>query len=384
MNSLIRYSLSNDLRIQYFDGKVSVWPQKNTFSMDLKAGHVTTDIPRDELKQLNENSCELLADNSHYRDAFEVLQYSTPKHEYTDIHVNISINVRFCNMYFSNGVSSFYSQKVGRMAICEKGLIKYRDFALSDNHAAFCEILQNTYDDLMNQFREPNSMRTLPPEKLEGIVYILSPQAAAFFTHEVIGHIFEQDNWELTNNKIHPGQTVLPSCCNIVDDPLKSSYFKYGDYDDAGNKTRRSTIIKSGCFNECITLCRSAEYSQVPMPRMSNICLLSNPNGRSFSKMCTAYERYIVIEEISNGGLIPETGDFFVSCTKQYFVDSSGEKHNIFPTTYIGTVKELNKSIIEIGNDMMNFMGVCSKNRQNIFVSNSAPSIVASGLTVMK
>lgn len=383
MNNLIRYSLCNDLKIQYFGGKISILPQKNIFSLNLKTGNVKTDIPNEQLKVLEEKADDLLFDNIKYKDAFEKFKFGITTKGVSDVNLNISLNERSCNMVFSNGIYTTFTQKVGRMALCKNGAIKYLDFSFSKDDLNICDVLSNTFNMINEQFKDERVVRSFSPTEVSNMIYILSPQAAAFFTHEVVGHIFEQDNWVDWKSKLDYNRAILPSCCTLVDDPTKVSYLKYGDYDDAGNKTHSTTIIKDGFFNEPVTLCRSAEYSQLPMPRMSNFSLLCNPNGRSFSKMCAAYKKYIVIEEISNGGFCSSTGDFFILSAKQFYVDSYGEKHNLSPSTYSGKINELCSNIIEVSNDIMSFIGICSKNRQNIFVRNAAPSIAVSGLSVL-
>lgn len=384
MNSLIRYSSCNDIKILYSDGKVSALPQKHVFSLEMDTGVVTTDIPLGVSKRLKEFPNAFLLDKIHCNNAFETLSDSLKESESTDIHINISLNVRLCNMLFSNGNSTFFSQNVGRMAACKQGSVKYIDFSFSEDESALYQLLKNAYDTISKQFNNQLFVHSSFPIEVGAGLYILTPQAAAYFMHEVLGHIFEQDNWKNINNLLYLNKKILPEYCTLVDDPLQSSYCKYGKYDDGGNRICQTTIIKDGFFNECITLHRSAEYTQLPIPRMSNVCLLNNPNGRSFSEMCTVYNNYIVIEEITNGGVLPETGDFFISCAKQYYVDSNGGKYSISPATYCGKVKDLCNRIIEVGNDGMTFLGICSKKRQNLFVSNSAPSMVVSGLTMLK
>lgn len=384
MNTLIRYSSCNDLKILFSDGKMSVLPQKQIFSLEMDTGFVTTDLPFDVLMHLKKIPYAFLADSLHYNDVIKTFWDDFKVCKSSDININISLNARLCNTFFSNGNTTFFTQNVGRMAACKQGIVKYVDFSLSEDESNLYEILKKAYVMISNQLNNQPSVYSSFPIELGTELYILAPQAAAFFMHEILGHIFELDNWENINNILCLNKEILPTCCTLIDNPLQSIYFRYGEYDDGGKRIHPTTIIKNGFFNECITLHRSAEYSQLPIPRMSNICLLNNPKGRNLSEMCAAYKNYVLIEEITNGGLVPETGDFFILCAKQYYVDSNGEKHSINPATYCGKVKELCNRIIEVGNDMMNFIGICSKNRQNIFVSNSAPSMVVLGLTMLK
>ena len=99
--------------------------------------------------------------------------------------------------------------------------------------------------------------------------------------------------------------------------------------------------------------------------------------------MKASYKDYVVIEEISNGGINPYTGDFFISCTSQYYGNSNGEENRLAPCTYYGKVHDLNRKIIEIGSDFSSFIGICSKSRQSLFVSSGAPSIVISPLNIV-
>lgn len=94
-------------------------------------------------------------------------------------------------------------------------------------------------------------------------------------------------------------------------------------------------------------------------------------------------KRCVIIEEISNGGLNPHTGDYFISSSKQYYCGSDAQEQVLLPCTYLGRIGDLCDSIIEVGGDYTSSIGICSKKQQNLFVNNGSPSIALSQLEVL-
>lgn len=385
MEELTRYCQSTEMLVQYSDGRLSYLPKLHQFAVNLKTGSIAMTKSLSKSATLQGGGLVMFdsAWLSSYVQKIAGCLDKLKKRTQGDIHINMTLNLRFCDMSFSNGIRTHYSQRVGRLAVCSNGEIKHSDFGFTSNFQELYYTIEQSYLAMTRSLMAGSKQLAMsPPNELNRIL-ILKPQAAAYFIHEIVGHIFEYDNWNIKEYELDTNQRFLPKGCNIIDDPINSTYLAYGEHDDVGKKTEIVTVIEDGYFKNHISMCRSAEYTQQPLYRMSNFSLAGNPLGRSFLEMKASYKDYVVIEEISNGGINPYTGDFFISCTSQYYGNSNGEENRLAPCTYYGKVHDLNRKIIEIGSDFSSFIGICSKSRQSLFVSSGAPSIVISPLNIV-
>ncbi len=382
MEQHMRYSFGQSILARYSEGRLSFLPGIQQFSVDLSTGAVSTGLPGSAYSLLTGSEVFQSGSEEGFREsAGELAGLLREKQQAApEIRVSLNLNIRRCSFMFSDGVSSFYRLRAGRIALSSSGRIVYRDFGFSENGQDLATAVLDAYTCLAGQLsgEEPCPLAAGPD--LSADTFILPPQAASFFVHEVVGHMLETDIWKARKFSIPEDRPFLPGFCSLVDDPAKAGYFAYGDYDDAGNRIQRTEAVVSGTFRECVSLQRSAEYSHLPLPRMSCFTLLDNPAGRDFGRMCESYDRYIVPEEISSGGVNPFTGDFFISAARQYLIDEKHTRVELPPSIYCGSVADLCARILEIGNDSSVFLGTCTKEDQHLYVCNSAPSMVITGL----
>ena len=382
MEELTRYSTFSSMLVQYSDGRVSFLPRLQQFSVNLSTGSVSSGIPRNAYDLLYKNISPEPVNVPDYRNCLEEVSdslHSRQQGSRHSFHVSIILKMKDCRFMFSNGISSCYSHRAGRIAVSESGRIVYKDFGIPDDLQQLRSTLLEAYDELVVRLAEDSADPVATADGPSADLYLLTPQAAAFFIHEVIGHTLEQDNWNNKKFELPPDRPFLPSFCSLVDDPAGSPFFRYGDYDDAGNRIRRTEAVVSGQYHSGITLLRCSDYTHLPIPRMSCFSLLDNPAGRSFEDMCSAYDSYTVIEEIANGGVNPFTGDFFISASRQRYTDKNHNRRRLPPATYCGKVPDLCGRILEIGNDSSPFLGTCSKGNQHLYVCSAAPGMAITG-----
>ena len=377
-----RYSFGQSMLARYSEGRLSFLPGIQLFSVDLSTGAVSTGLSGSAYSRLTGSEVFRSGSEAGFRESVSELAdlLREKQQEAPGIRVSLNLNIRRCSFMFSDGASSWYRLRAGRIALSSSGRIVYRDFGFSEDGQDLVAAVLDAYTCLAGQLSGKDTYPPAAGMDLSADTFILPPQAASFFVHEVVGHMLETDIWKARKFNIPEDQPFLPGFCSLVDDPAKAGYFAYGDYDDAGNRIQRTEAVVSGTFRECISLQRSAEYSHLPLPRMSCFALLDNPEGRNFIRMCGSYDRYIVPEEISSGGVNPFTGDFFISTARQYLVDEKHIRYQLPPSIYCGNVADLCARILEIGNDSSIFLGTCTKEGQNLYVCNSAPSMVISGL----
>ncbi len=79
---------------------------------------------------------------------------------------------------------------------------------------------------------------------------IFDPELTGLLVHEFVGHVFERDVWlenPILQEFFSKGKIVTSEDITIVDNPcLKNGYGSY-DYDDEGNKAKKTILIQNGC-----------------------------------------------------------------------------------------------------------------------------------------
>lgn len=215
--------------------------------------------------------------------------------------------------------------------------------------------------------------------------HILSPRAAGYFMHEIIGHTFEEDNYIFFKNlyeniNISKKLTVIDSVNGY------EKIIGLHKYDDLGNELRPLTFIKNGKIQNILAIntknsldksvygfARRESYKFTTLPRMRGTYV------KEFDKMSqqdifNQYQEAIFVDQILSGEVYQQTGNY-----KLYgngFFLKNGE-----PIYYIGKliitgniIKDIN-CIEYVGKDLKFFGGYCSKLGQTIRVGIGSPTI---------
>ncbi len=378
---MIRYSEWNDLVIGYINNKFSYLPKKHAIGINLDTCEIVDELPRElinRVKAIDEFKLENIGTS--IRDGLECFKKEIDEKE-SRYFVNVNLNIRDCKIAFSDGKVTNYYHSVGRVALCRKGDIYYRDVGIQNDGKKLGEELIKVYYSML----EADNVTMKSPSSIQNVdnaenIYIMSSQATAFFVHELIGHMFEKDNWSNNISLFKQQNKILPSYCNVIDSPDESEFLKYGKYDDVGNEIREIRLINEGYINDIIDTMRSAEYSQLPIYRMVNLHMLANPNGDKLADMVAKYKKCIVIEEVVNGGINTFSGDFFLLCGKLYYSGECNAREYLKPVTVYGNIRDITNNVIEVGCDFGSHIGICSKKGQNLYVNTGAPSMVISSL----
>lgn len=385
MSELIRNSFSENMIIQCIDEKTSFFCKKHQLSLNLNTGGISVNVPTNIIKKIkslvlnDKEAGNLKTETEKTASILAGLRNELDG----SAHFKLTLNLKHVGLYFSNGALSQYNQAIGRLALCHNGDVRFCDFGVDADYSMLDKLVLAAYNKISPK-KCANSHSGVRYDSIpKPAVFILKPQAASFFVHEVLGHVLEQDNWDTQHSLINVQKRVLPAGCEVVDDPINSKFLSYGTFDDSGNETKRTTVISDGFICERISLMRSAEYTQIPQNRMSSFSLFNRHKGRSFDEILNDHKRCVIIEEISNGGLNPHTGDYFISSSKQYYCGSDAQEQVLLPCTYLGRIGDLCDSIIEVGGDYTSSIGICSKKQQNLFVNNGSPSIALSQLEVL-
>ncbi|MCX8059098.1 MAG: metallopeptidase TldD-related protein [Spirochaetes bacterium] len=244
-------------------------------------------------------------------------------------------------------------------------------------------------------------------ENVDGGSYnlIIDYALAKGLAHEAFGHAAETDfveNSILSKNGIfNKGLKVGKSFLNIIDESFDNEW-AYTPFSDYGLIRKKVYIVKDGILNnglsdvfsykkaqtELTGAERSERYSDIPIPRMSNIRIELNPDfvykdnifNKNFNEIKPSEILNYVLENklfkndkdtlllsgYSGGQVDTVKGNFVFNCQAIYKVENN--KIKIFkPSVFSGiTLKTLDSISFGIGNLKLDAIGRCGKSGQSV------------------
>jgi predicted Zn-dependent protease len=230
-----------------------------------------------------------------------------------------------------------------------------------------------------------------PPEGETDIVF--SPQAAAVFWHEVVGHPLEADGTAGGSVLARvPGALVAPASYSVHDDPRRADLPGGYPVDDEGVPARPVPLLLEGRVAGTLTDRRSAagasnghgrtsDWRRPPAARMSNLVVAAGraPLGELFER-CS---RGLYVKEVSSGSADPESGRFVL------FVESAetirrGKLHGpVGPCVVTGELlRALEGLDPERGAEALpaDGLGLCARRGDALAVGGETPAILVRGL----
>lgn len=226
---------------------------------------------------------------------------------------------------------------------------------------------------------------------------ILSPGHSGVLVHEAVGHLLEADfNRKKTSifwNK--RGRRVASELVTIYDDPTIPLFRGSYNIDDEGTLPKKTCLIRRGVMVGLLQDRLSArlmkqrptghgrrqDFSCWPIPRMSTIyidagCHHPEEILRSVKKGFYA-DRY-------QGGQVEDSGKFTFSVSSGFLVEDGRLTTPVKQATLIGTNIDILKKISMVGSDLKFGLqtGTCSKEGQDIPVSDGCPTIKIARMTV--
>lgn len=216
---------------------------------------------------------------------------------------------------------------------------------------------------------------------------ILSPRAAGYFMHEILGHPMEIDFVEKGQslyciNDI--GTVVLPDFVTITEKPedMKKLGIDFSQYDDMGMELKYKKLIHNGKLMNFIDNKRCQRLDNLCLPRMFNLCLEPNVAGRNYDEIISASENAIAIDEVIAGNYNYITKKYSLMCTKAKLVKCGKVIGMIEKLVLEDDIESLREKITEVGRDMECTIGKCSKQGQIVTVGMTSPTICLSNVYV--
>ena len=216
--------------------------------------------------------------------------------------------------------------------------------------------------------------------------------------HEAIGHGLEGDFNRKGSSAFsgRVGERVAAPGVTVVDDGTLARRRGSLQMDDEGNPAQCTTLIENGILRGYLQdslnarlmgvastgNARRESYAHLPMPRMTNTCML---NGDKDPQEIIASVKHGLYAVNFGGGQVDITsGKFVFSTAEAYLIEDGKITHPVKGATLIGNGPDVLTRISMIGNDMALDPGVgtCGKEGQSVPVGVGQPTVKIDGLTV--
>ncbi|WP_409967697.1 metallopeptidase TldD-related protein [Bengtsoniella intestinalis] len=210
---------------------------------------------------------------------------------------------------------------------------------------------------------------------------IFSPQAAAYFVHEIFGHMLEYD-YVKSQNSIYSekqvGTKLFHDDITVIDDPHQGFRIGlyFGEYQHNGKKLVPQMLIKDGVLLDFVKASRVDKIQNAPSNRMHILYLDKNHSGKNLNTLIQETKEGYVITTIDNAFIHPTTGAFHLQCRNCYKIHN-GKKTGIIPAIVLqGHSGDILSNTLHVGSDLEFFASQCGKNGQILSVGTGAPSLL--------
>ncbi|MDP1535668.1 MAG: metalloprotease TldD [Burkholderiales bacterium] len=227
---------------------------------------------------------------------------------------------------------------------------------------------------------------------------VLGPGWPGILLHEAVGHGLEGDFNRKGTSAFsgRVGERVAARGVTVVDDGTIAQRRGSLNVDDEGNPTRHNVLIEDGVLRGYLQDSLNARlmgvaptgngrresYAHVPMPRMTNTCMLNGE--RDPAEIIASVERGLYAVNFGGGQVDITSGKFVFSASEAYMIENGKVTYPVKGATLIGNGPDALTRVALIGNDMRldSGVGTCGKEGQSVPVGVGQPTLRIDGLTV--
>ena len=214
--------------------------------------------------------------------------------------------------------------------------------------------------------------------------------------HEACGHGLEASsvskNLSVFSNK--KGQKIASNIVNAFDDGTIAGGWGSGNFDDEGNPTQRTQLIKEGVLINYLVdnfngramnekgngACRRESYKYAPTSRMSNTFI---GNGTSTKEEIIANTKFgLYAKSLGGGSVNPTTGDFNFAVQEGYLIENGKITKPVKGATLIGNGANILFNIDMVGNNLLREQGMCGAASGSIPADVGQPTIRVKSILV--
>jgi len=227
---------------------------------------------------------------------------------------------------------------------------------------------------------------------------VLGPGWPGILLHEAIGHGLEGDFNRKGTSAFSGmvGQQVASPLCTVVDDGTLGGRRGSLNVDDEGTPGQNTVLIENGILkgymqdrmNAGLMGVRSTgngrreSYAHLPMPRMTNTCMLAGKHDPQ--EIIASVDRGLYAVNFGGGQVDITSGKFVFSASEAYLIENGKVTRPVKGATLIGNGPDVLKRVSMLGNDMQLDPGVgtCGKEGQSVPVGVGQPTMLIDELTV--
>jgi TldD protein len=227
---------------------------------------------------------------------------------------------------------------------------------------------------------------------------VLGPGWPGVMLHEAVGHGLEGDfNRKKTSAFAGlMGQRVASKGVTVVDDGTMAARRGSLSIDDEGTPTSRTVLIEDGILvgymqdrqNARLMSMRPTgngrrqSYAHVPMPRMTNTCMLAGTHDPA--EIIASVKNGIYAVYFGGGQVDITSGKYVFQCTEAYRIENGKVGAPLKGAMLIGNGPTDLHRVSMIGNDLAldTGIGTCGKNGQGVPVGVGQPTLRIDRITV--
>jgi TldD protein len=227
---------------------------------------------------------------------------------------------------------------------------------------------------------------------------VMSAGESGILLHEAIGHSFEADfnrkKTSIFSDKM--GKKVAENFINIVDDGTLPANRGSLNFDDEGNPTEKTVLVKDGILTSYLHDRISAAYYKikptgngrrqdfrsVPIPRMRITTMENGPHKKE--EIIASVKNGIYVDTFSNGQVNIGAGDFTFFVKSGYLIENGKVTKPIKDINIIGNGPQALSDIIMAADDckLSDSTWTCGKDGQSVPVSMGLPTVKIKKLVV--
>jgi TldD protein len=227
---------------------------------------------------------------------------------------------------------------------------------------------------------------------------VLGPGWPGVLLHEAIGHGLEGDfNRKGTSafaGRI--GDKVAANGVTVVDDGTMPGRRGSLSIDDEGTPTHCTTLIENGRLVGYMQDRHNARlmgmvptgngrresFAHLPMPRMTNTCMLAGKHDPQ--EIIASVERGLYAVNFGGGQVDITNGKFVFSANEAYLIEHGRITRPVKGATLIGSGPDVLTRVAMLGNDLKldEGVGVCGKEGQSVPVGVGMPTTKITAMTV--
>ena len=227
---------------------------------------------------------------------------------------------------------------------------------------------------------------------------VLGPGWPGILLHEAIGHGLEGDfNRKKTSAFAGLlGQRIAAPGVTVVDDGTIADRRGSLTIDDEGTPSQSTTLIEDGILVGFMQDRQNARlmgmkptgngrresFAHIPMPRMTNTCMLAGKQDPE--EILRSVKKGLYAVNFGGGQVDITSGKFVFTCTEAYKIEDGKVGPAVKGATLIGNGPDVLTKVSMIGNDMQldPGIGTCGKEGQGVPVGVGQPTLKIEALTI--